>query len=265
MPRFRVNHLQLFVIEQSEQLFGNKKQIALHQTGAYKARGELRIPAHFLAGLTATATLGADAKWFLILKVASAKGTLEAKAKLAGNATLVLSGQVAVSCRGGKPTLESDLDIPGCLDLQFDLNAGFDVEALGFNVFSRKWNLLSAKWDKCWGEDVGLKHTGKDPKVDLRDKVISLTDLLEWLLSDKAEKTEPSAQQRQVKESPLTIATAKTVPQLRPQLDQTHYGTGTVTLNSGARDIAGVDMLTPFLIGEGHGSAPREQNNIYGF
>jgi hypothetical protein len=183
----------------------------------------LRIPAHFLASLTATAILGADAKWFLIVKVASAKGTLEAKAKLAGNATLVLSGQVAVSCRGGKPTLESDMDFPGCLELQFDLDAGFNIEAIGFNVFSRKWNLVSAKWDKCWGEDVELRHTGKDPKIDLRDRTISLTDLLEWLLSDKAEKTEPSSQQRQVKESPLTLATAKTIPQLASQLDQTGF------------------------------------------
>ncbi len=236
--------------------------------GTYKARGELRIPAHFLASLRASAELGADARWFLIVKVAGAKGTLEARATLAGNATLVLSGQVGVSCRGGHPTLESDLDFPGCIELKFDLDAGFDIEAIGFTVFSRKWKLLSAKWDKCWGEDVMVKHTGKAPKIDLRDKTISLTDLLEWLLSDKAEKTEPPGQQRKVKESPLTLATAKTVPELVPQLDQTSHGAGTVTLNSGASNTVGTDMMTRFLTldhSPGSDNTGGAQKNIYGF
>jgi len=236
--------------------------------GTYKARADLRIPANFLASLTASAELGADASWFLIVKVASAKGTLEATAKLAGKATAILSGQVSVSCAGGKPTLESDLDIPGCLELNFDLDAGFDIKAIGFTVFSRKWKLISAKWDKCWGEDVMVKHTGKDPKIDLRDRTISLTDLLEWLLSDKAEHTEPPDKQRKVKEKPLTTATAKTVPELAPQLDQTNFGTGTVTLNSGASNTAGVDMMTRFLTFEhspGSDDTGKAQKNIYGF
>ena len=227
----------------------------------------MRIPAHFLASLRANAELGADARWFLIVKVASAKGTLEARATLAGNATLILSGQVAVSCRGGHPTLESDLDFPGCLELKFDLDAGFDIEAIGFTVFSRKWKLLSPQWDKCWAEVVMMKHTGKARKIDLRDKTISLTDLLEWLLSDKAEKTEPPSQQKKVKESPLTTATAKTVPELAPQLDQTSYTTGTVTLNSGASNTVGTDMMTRFLtLDHSPGSDPGgAQKNIYGF
>ena len=236
--------------------------------GTYKARGELRLPADFLANLRATAELGADARWFLIVKVASAKGTLEAHASLAGNATLILSGQVAVSCAGGHPTLESDLDFPGCLKLKFDLDAGFEIKAVGFTVWTKKWKLLSANWDKCWGEDVSVKHTGKAPKIDLRDKTISLSDLLEWLLSDKAEETEPPSQQRQVKEDPLTTATAKTIPDLVPQLDQTSYGTGTVTLNSGASNVAGLDMMTRFLTidhSPGSDSTGKAQKNIYGF
>jgi bacterioferritin-associated ferredoxin len=237
------------------------------KTGKYKAGGQLVIPADFLASLKASAELGADARWFLIVKVASAKGTLEATAKLAGNAKLILSGNVDISCDHGKPTLESDLDIPGCLDLSFDLKAGFDIKAIGFTVFSRKWELFSAKWNKCWGEDVTIKHTGKDAKIDLRDKTISLTDLLEWLLSDTAEKTEPSSQQRQVKESPLTLDTAKTIPDLAPQLDQTIPVTGTVTVGPGASNTVGTEMMTRFLTqdhppGSGPGGA---QNNIYGF
>jgi hypothetical protein len=238
------------------------------RAGTYKARGELRIPADFLATLTATAELGADARWFLIVKVTSAKGVLEANAKLAVKTTLVLFGEVDVSCKDGEPTLESDLDIPGCLELLFDLKAGFDIEAIGFNVFSRKWTLANARWDKCWGEDVMLTHSGKAPTIDLRDHKISLTDLLEWLLSDKAEKTEPSGQQRQVKESPLTAATAKTVPELVPQLDQTIPGTGIVTLNSGASNTVGTDMMTRFLTidhSPGSNNTGSAQKNIYGF
>ena len=236
--------------------------------GSYKARGEVRVPADFLANLIATAELGADAKWFLIVKVASAKGVLEASGLLAGKATLVLSGMVDLSCRGGKPTLESDLDIPGCLSLQLDLKAGFDIEAVGFEVFSKKWKLASAKWDKCWGEDVLLKHTGKDPKIDLTDKTINLPDLLEFLLSDKAEKTEPANQQRQVKESPLTAATAKTIPELAPQLDQTSQSAGAVTLRSGASSTVGLNMMTRFLTldhAPGSDKTGPAQKNIYGF
>lgn len=241
-------------------------------TGTYKGRGEVRMPVDFLARLTASAELGAHAKWFGIVKVISAKGTLEATGKLAGKATPVLSGQVELSCRSGKPTLESDLNIPGCLDLQFDLNAGFDIEAIGFTVFSKKWKLVSSKWDKCWGEDVMLKHTGKDPKIDLRDHTISLTDLLKWLLADKPQQKPPQPQlpgpKREVKESPLTTATAKTVPELAPKLDQTIHTPGTVTLNSGASNTAGVQMMTSFLTFEhspGSENTSKAQKNIYGF
>src|SRR5581483_3748738 len=146
-------------------------------TGKYKARADLQIPANFVAGLTASAALGADASWFLIVKVASAKGTLEAKGKLAGKGKLMLSGEVDVSCEDGNPTLASDLNCHRCLELSFDLTAGFDIKAIGFTVFSRKWSLLSAKWDKCWGEDLTLTHTPKDPKIDLRDETIKITDL----------------------------------------------------------------------------------------
>src|SRR5258708_2603691 len=238
------------------------------KTGKYKAGGQLVIPADFLASLKASAELGADARWFLIVKVASAKGTLEATAKLTGNAKLILSGNVDISCNHGKPTLESDLDIPGCLDLSFDLTAGFDIKAIGFTVFSRKWELFSAKWNKCWGEDVTIKHTGKDAKIDLKAQTTSFTDLLEWLLSDTAEKTAPSRQQRQVKERPLTLATAKTIPDLAPQLDQTNYGTDTLTLKSGASNTVGTDMMTRFLTldhSPGSDNTKGAQKNIYGF
>jgi len=235
-------------------------------TGAYKARGELRIPADFLAALTATAELGADAKWFLIVKVASAKGTLAATAELAGKATLILSGQIDLSCKGGKPTLESDLDFPRSLALQFDLTAGFDINALGFNVFSRKWKLAHARWDKAWGEDLKVGHTGGPPKFDLRDETISLADLLKWLLSDEAEKTEPPDQQRQVKERPLKTATAKTIPELAPQLNQVSRQTGSLTIG-GASSGTGTDMMARFLTSDhGPGSETNgAQKNLLGF
>jgi hypothetical protein len=235
-------------------------------TGAYKARGELRIPADFLAALSATAELNADAKWFLVVKVASAKGTLNATAELAGKATLILSGQIDLSCKGGKPTLESDLDFPRSLALQFDLNAGFDVEALGFNVFSRKWKLAHARWDKAWGEDLKVGHTGGPPKFDLRDETISLTDLLKWLLSDEAEKTEPPDQQRQVKERPLKTTTAKTIPELAPQLNQVNRDTTTLTIG-GASSDAGTSMMARFLTSD-HGRGTETngpQKNLLGF
>ncbi len=237
-------------------------------TGKYKARGDVRIPADFLAALTASAKLGADARWFLIVKVASATGTLEAKGKLAGKGALILSGEVDISCTDGKPTLESDLNFHRCLELAFDLTAGFDIEAVGFTVFSRKWSLLSAKWDKCWGEDVTVTHAPKDPKIDLRDQTIKLTDLLEWLLSDKAEKTEPADKQRQIKESPLTAATARTVSDLAPQLDRTNQSSSPLTLRSGASNNAGTDMMTRFLTEQhspGSEDTSKAQKNIYGF
>jgi outer membrane protein OmpA-like peptidoglycan-associated protein len=71
-----------------------------------------------------------------------------------------------------------------------------------------------------------------------------------------------------VKESPLTAATAKTIPSLAPQLDQTNYGTGTVTLNSRASNTVGLDMMTPFLTWEhspGSDATGGAQKNIYGF
>lgn len=73
---------------------------------------------------------------------------------------------------------------------------------------------------------------------------------------------------RQIKESPLTVATAKTVPQLVPQLDQTHYGVGTVALNSGANNTVGLDMMTRFLTVDhspGSEDTDKAQKNIYGF
>ena len=237
-------------------------------TGKYKARGQLSIPANFDASLTASAELGADASWFLIVKVASAKGTLEATGRLRGDINPTLTGEVELSCKHGKPTLESDLTIPGCLKLAFDLNAGFEIKTLGFTVFTRKWNLFGAKFEKCWDEDVELKHSDTDPKIDLRDKTISLTDLLKWLLSDEAEQTEPPDKKREVKENPLTAATARTIPELAPQLDQPNHGTDTVILRSGASNTVGVDMMTRFLTdrhGPGSDRTGNAQKNIYGF
>jgi hypothetical protein len=40
-----------------------------------------------------------------------------------------------------------------------------------------------------------------DPKIDLSDKTIKLTDLLEWLLSDEAEEAQPAGKKRDAKES----------------------------------------------------------------
>jgi hypothetical protein len=236
--------------------------------GTYKARGQLRIPAKFLATLTVTGELGADASWFLVIKVVSAKGELQATGQLGANATAVLSGEAAISCKDGKPTLETDLRLPGKLELLFKLSGGFDIKTIGFTVFSKRWDLFSAKWDKQWDEEALVTHTGREPDLDLTSHTISLTDLLEWLVSDKAEASEPPSQQRQVREDPLTAATARTIPELASQLDQTSHGTGTVTLNSGASNTAGTDMMTRFLTHQhapGSDSTGRAQKNIYGF
>jgi hypothetical protein len=91
-----------------------------------------------------------------------------------------------------------------CVKLLFGLNAGLDIKAVGFTVYSKRWKLGDAKWDKCWGDDVMVKHSGHTPKLDLRDTTIDLQDLLKWLVSDDAEHTEPPSQQRQIKENPLT-------------------------------------------------------------
>jgi hypothetical protein len=40
-----------------------------------------------------------------------------------------------------------------------------------------------------------------DPKIDLSDKTIKLTDLLEWLLSDEAGEAQPAGEKRDAKES----------------------------------------------------------------
>jgi outer membrane protein OmpA-like peptidoglycan-associated protein len=72
----------------------------------------------------------------------------------------------------------------------------------------------------------------------------------------------------QVKEDPLTAATAKTVPTVVPHLDRTGYGTGTLTLNSRASNTVGVDMMTRFLTFEhspGSDDTDKVQKNIYGF
>jgi hypothetical protein len=85
--------------------------------------------------------------------------------------------------------------------------------------------------------------------------------------SGTANATLPVECARKIKENPLTTATAKTIPSLRPRLDQTDYGTDRVTLNSGASDMVGHDMVVPFLIGERRGWEARRaaQKNIYGF
>jgi outer membrane protein OmpA-like peptidoglycan-associated protein len=85
--------------------------------------------------------------------------------------------------------------------------------------------------------------------------------------SGMASATIPIECPRKVKESPLTAATAITIPSLRPQLDQTSYSTGTVTLNSGAASMVGLNTITRFLT-QNHpdGSPPDSaQNNIYRF
>lgn len=239
--------------------------------GTYVARGEIIIPARLSGSLTLSATLTADAAWFLIIEVASATGTLEATAKAVGTASLnpTLRAQVVVGCDGGlKPSITSDVNIPRCLNLAFDLNAGFDLEALTFNIYSHRWNLAHAEWGRCWGEDVELGgRAGREPDLDLRSHRISIPDLIEWLMSDEAEQAdvEPDTT-RTVVEDPLTTATAKTIPSLSRDLNRTNYNSTTLTLLDGSSATVGDNMMTQYLTHEKTGGgAPSGQGALYGF
>jgi|GEM_PF-6007758 len=239
--------------------------------GTYVARGEILIPARLSGALSLSASLKADASWFLIVEVASATGTLEATAEATGTASLnpTLSAQVVVGCDGGlKPSITSDFRIPHCLRLAFDLNAGFDLEALTFNIYSNRWNLIHAEWGRCWGEDADIDaHPGREPDLDLRSHEISIPDLIRWLLSDEAEEgdAEPETT-RTVVEDPLTTATAKTIPSLNSDLNRTTYNSTTLSLLDGSSATVGDSMMTRYLTHEKTGGGPPSgQGALYGF
>lgn len=239
--------------------------------GTYVARGEIKIPARLAGSLTLSAKLKAEADWFLIVEVASATGTLEATAEAVGTASLnpTLRAQVEVGCDGGlKPSITSDFNIPRCLNLAFDLNAGFDLEALSFNIYSNRWNLAHAEWGQCWGEDIDVDgHGGREPDLDLRSHRISIPDLIRWLLSDDAEEAdeEPDTA-RTVVENPLTTLTAKTIPSLSGDLNRTSYNSTSLSLLDGSSATVGDNMMTRYLTHEKTGGgAPSGQAALYGF
>lgn len=239
--------------------------------GIYVARGEIQIPARLSGSLTLGAKLKAEADWFLIVEVASATGTLEATAEAVGTASLnpTLRAQVEVGCDGGlKPSITSDFNIPRCLNLAFDLNAGFDLEALTFNIYSNRWNLAHAQWGRCWGEDIEVDgHGGREPDLDLRSHRISIPDLISWLLSDEAEETdEVPDTTRTVVEDPLTTATAKTIPNLSGDLNRTSYNSTSLSLLDGSSATVGDSMMTRYLTREKTGGGrPSGQGALYGF
>ncbi len=67
-------------------------------------------------------------------------------------------------------------------------------------------------------------------------------------------------------EEQLTTKTAKNIPSLAPQLNQTTYNSGSLTLLDGSSDTAARSMLTNYLTHEKTGGGPPAgQNNLYGF
>ena len=238
--------------------------------GHYVARGEIQIPARLSGSLTLRARLSADASWFRVVKVASAIGTLSATGEAVGRANLnpTLRAQVEVDCDGGlKPSLITDINFPRCLNLSFDLNAGFDLEALTFNIYSHTWNLAHAEWGRCWGENIDIDaHSGREPDLDLRSIRISIPDLIRWLLSDEAEQEdeEPDTT-RTVVEDPLTTATAKTIGTISGDLNRTTYNSSSLTVG-GSSATVGASMMTRYLTHEKTGGGPPSgQDALYGF
>lgn len=66
-------------------------------------------------------------------------------------------------------------------------------------------------------------------------------------------------------QDPLTAATAKHIPSLAPQLNQTNYNSTSLTLLDGSSDTVGASMLTELLTHEKTGGgAPNGQDNLYG-
>lgn len=240
-------------------------------SGTYVARGEIKIPAQLSGSLTLTGRLSAEADWFLVVEVASATGTLSATGEAVGRATLnpTLRAEVDVNCEGGKPKLTSDMHFPRCLHLSFEMNAGFDLEALTFNIYSNSWNLFDARWERCWGESIDIEATDREPDLDLRSHRIRLRDLISWLLSDEAEEAEEAEdgeEEKTVVEDPLTTATAKTISSLSPDLNRTQYNSTTLTLLEGSSATVGDSMMTRYLTHEKTGGgSPSGQNALYGF
>jgi hypothetical protein len=245
-------------------------------SGHYVARGEIQIPARLSGSLTLRARLSADASWFLVVKVASAIGTLSATGEVVGRANLnpTLRAQVEVDCDGGlKPSLVTDINFPRCLDLAFDMNARFDLEALTFNIYSHTWNLLHADWNHCWGEEIDVDaNPGREPDLDLRSIRLSIPELIRWLMSDEAgQHDETPDTARTVVEDPLTTATAKTIGTISGDLNRTTYNSSTLTLSSdpcliGSSATAGDSMMTRYLTHEKTGGGkPSGQTALYGF
>ena len=71
---------------------------------------------------------------------------------------------------------------------------------------------------------------------------------------------------RRVIENPLTTATAKTVPHLTSNLNQTSYDQATLTLLDGSNATVGKNMITRYLTNEKTGGGPPDgQDLLYGF
>lgn len=155
------------------------------KNGTYEGHGELRVPADLTGELTLRGALAADASWFGIIEVVRAEGGLEAIGR--GALTTELVGAVQVTCENGEPTTKTSLTLPTCLDLNFDLDATFDLELVSFNLLSKRWNVFGRQWNKCWGEDSIIEPitAGREPDLDLRSHTINLEKLLRWIFTPR--------------------------------------------------------------------------------
>ncbi|WP_148716385.1 eCIS core domain-containing protein [Chitinolyticbacter meiyuanensis] len=150
--------------------------------GDYSGTATLRIPADLTAWLILWGQLSANANWLALINVVSAIGRLEAEAN--GTLSTEFVGTVGVECVDGQPGFTTNVDFPGCIDLDFNLDAQFDLELVGYNLFHKRWRLAQAAWNHCWGEDIDIDpmRRGQDPDIDLSGESINLEDLIKWLL-----------------------------------------------------------------------------------
>ncbi|WP_255990863.1 eCIS core domain-containing protein [Chitinolyticbacter albus] len=150
--------------------------------GDYSGTATLRIPADLTAWLILWGQLSANANWLALINVVSAIGRLEAEARGALNTEFI--GMVGVECVDGQPGFTSSIHFPGCIDLDFTLDAQFDLKLVSYNLFHKRWRLIEAAWNHCWGENIDLDamRRGQDPDIDLSGESIDLEDLIKWLL-----------------------------------------------------------------------------------